>query len=564
VSGIASYLDARVVLLVIYFLLGCGVFVVIPRFRSESRDAILLSVVLSMSLSLLLSATLISNNLHGYDIHEEFWVFLQVLRSGTWNTELPVLYNSDLSVTVLPAILSLVSGLNGVSIFMLVFVGLFSMTPVILYKVYRIFLAPEAAFLSVFLFMAYPSFNGEMVQLGRQEVGELLLALLLLVLLAPNLTRKLSGLLAAVLLMVGFVTAHYSLAYIFLAVLVFSFALSQISRRQIPMASLSMVLLFVVVVLCWYWLSAGGIALSSLAKFVSIVGGGLMNDFFNPGSRPTTVMQAVGVVGATPGLLHDANRAAQYIVILSLILGFVVFVVKREKNLGERRMVAPMTVGFSMLGLSVFAPFFAGGLNLTRVFHIALLFVSPCFVYGTSQIESSLRQACGILHRSIPNFRMPHWRRETLAAVILLTYFLFVSGWAWAITMDRPTTLILDRDRMLNSSDLGLQLAYYSEYTVPPDIAGAQWMRNSVPSSGTVCGDSNSRFHVLNSYGEYAREGPLLPYCDLSNSYIFLSTFNTLDGVGTYFETNWSTSSISAQIMANNRIYSNGGATVYT
>lgn len=565
-SGVASYLDARDLLLVIFFLLGCAVFVVIPRISGINRDTLLLSVVLCMSLSLLLSATLISNNLHGYDIHEEFWVFLQVMRSGTWNTESLVLYNSALSVTVLPSILSIVSGLNGISIFMLVFVGLFSLTPAILYKVYRSFLAPEAAFLSVFLFMSYPSFYVEMVQLAREEIGELLLALLLLVPLAPNLTRKLSGLLAALLLMIGFITAHYSLAYIFLAVFVISFVMSHFSRRQIPLSSSSMVLLFVVVVLCWYWLAAGGIALSSLAKFVSIVGGGLINDFYNPASRPSTLLQAFGAVGATPGLLHDANRAVQYVVILSLILGFVTYVLKREKNSAERSMLAPMMVGFSMLGLSVLLPFFAGGLNLSRVFHIALLFVSPCFAYGTSQIESLLGRGYRTLSRDILHFRMPHWRMWTIAATILLLYFIFVSGWTWSISMDRPTSLILDRDRMLNSPDLSLQLTYYDEYTVGQDIAGAQWMRSNIPSSGSglVCGDSNSRYHVLNSYGEFPKEGPVLPHCDLSNSYVFLSTVNTLDGVGTYFETKWSISDISTELAANNRIYSTGGATIYT
>jgi uncharacterized membrane protein len=560
-SGIASYLDARDLLLIIFFLLGCAVLVVIPGFRGISRHAILLSIILCVSLSLLLSATLISNDLHGYDIHEEFWIFLQVLRSGRWNTESVILYNSALSVTVLPSMLSLVSGLNGISIFMLVFVGLYSMTPAILYKVYRSFLPPQPAFLSVFLFMSYPSFYEEMVQLGREEIGELLLALFLLVLLAPNLNRKLSGLVAALLLMIGFVTAHYSLAYIFLAVFVLSFVVSQVSRRQKPLGSLSMVLLFAVVVVCWYWLAAGGIALLSLAKFVSIVGGRLISDFYNPASRPATVLQAVGAVGATPGLLHDANRGAQYIVIFTLILGFVSYIAKRQKTVAERTMLAPTIVGFSMLGLSVLLPFFAGGLNLTRVFHIALLFVSPCFSYGASQIESLLGAGCGILSRDILRFRA---RRGTLAPLILLSYFLFTSGWAWAIGMDLPTSLILDRQRMLNSSGLSSQLSYYYEYTVPQDIAGAEWLRSNIPSSGSVCGDSNSRYHVLNSYGEYAREGPVLPHCDLSNSYVFLSRLNTLDGVGVYFETKWLVTDISAQIMANNRIYSNGGATIYT
>jgi uncharacterized membrane protein len=193
VSAVASYYAARSLLLVLFLVIGFSVFAAVSMRRCIRREPLFLILITSVSLSLILSGTLTSTGLHGYDIYQEFSIFAQVSRERTWHAETGMTYNTALSISILPVMLSTISGLDGIHIFTLVFPAIFSIAPVMLYKIYRKIVTAEAAYLSVFLFMSYPSFYVEMVQLGRQEIAELLFVLLILIFLSPKLSATHSG-----------------------------------------------------------------------------------------------------------------------------------------------------------------------------------------------------------------------------------------------------------------------------------------------------------------------------------------------------------------------------------
>jgi hypothetical protein len=116
---------------------------------------------------------------------------------------------------------------------------------------------------------------------------------------------------------------------------------------------------------------------------------------------------------------------------------------------------------------------------------------------------------------------------------------------------------------MLNSPDPLRKLAYFNAYTVSQDVAAARWLRSHIQDR-PVCADLTARYHVLNSYGEFPRQGPVLPYCDLPDSYVYLSVVNTLYGVGTTWDRPvWEIQDISAALASKNRICSNGGDVIY-
>jgi len=63
------------------------------------------------------SSTLVSENLAGWDDHQEFYIFLQVARTGRWEMVTGIsslFYNSALSIAVLPAMLNMVSRIDGI------------------------------------------------------------------------------------------------------------------------------------------------------------------------------------------------------------------------------------------------------------------------------------------------------------------------------------------------------------------------------------------------------------------------------------------------------------------
>lgn len=529
----------------------------------NSQEHFYMILIMSVSLTLVLSATLSSTGLHGYDIYQEFSIFAQVSKEGVWHPETYTNYNTALSISILPAMLSAVSGIDGISVFTLVFPVVFSLAPVILYKVYEKIVSPRGAFLSVFLFMSYPSFYIEMVQLGRQEIAEVLLILLIAIFFSPKILATHSGTVVIVLLTMGLVMAHYSTAYIYFFVAALSFLMARISRKISALGNLDLVMLSAAIVLSWYLFVASGSAWDSLINFGSSVVKGFIVDFFNPASRPMVILEALGTAPVTSGLVHDLNRVIQYLVQISLVVGLIALIFKQRKTPAERRALPIMTAGLGLLACGVLLPFFAARLNLSRLYQISLLFASPCLVYAGAAVRLPrwpyLATARTLAHKVKKS-------KLILAASILMLYFLFISGWVWAVTGDVPTSRILDRERMMTSSDLTFRLAHYEEDSIPQDVAAAVWLKANLLGEPSVCSDYVAREHALSPYGGFAYKGPLLPSdCDFSNSYVYISTFNVYEGVGfADLASTFPVSSISAQLANENRICSTGGATIYS
>lgn len=566
VSCVASYLNAHNFLLALFFLLGSCVFAVFSRLDTRLRDHLYPLLLTCVTLSLVLSATAISSNLHGWDIQQEFSLFTQVFESGTWDANTNVLYNSALSISILPSILSIVSRLEGITIFMFVMPMVFSIVPAVLYKIYRMILAPDGAFLAVFLFMSYPSSYQEITELGRQEIAEVILVLLLWLIVAgyTRIGGRL-GLQPVLLLTFGLVVSHYSLAYIYTFVLASSILLARFSRRAHGLVTLGASLLTAVIALTWYLVVAGGASFNSLGVFASYVVKGLLHDFLNPSTRPDIFLQAIGAKSALPGLLHDLNRMVQSTVILVLLFGFIVFLFRGQKKTEEKVAFPIIVTGVILLVSAAVLPFFAGGFNLSRFFHVSLLFASPCIVYGFSGLEQVLNRVRSLTHRE--SALSPHCSRgfRLSATTIVLLYFLFTSGWFWAVSMDRPTSLILDRERMLSYPDPMLRIEYYDGYTPLQDITAARFVRAHLRDSASLCAETRSRHQVLVSVGGVPEIGPELPSdCEFSTSYVYLSTLNSRYGEGLSWQgTPWYVSEFASNLAAKNRIYSDGGAILY-
>ena len=123
------------------------------------------------------------------------------------------------------------------------------------------------------------------------------------------------------------------------------------------------------------------------------------------------------------------------------------------------------------------------------------------------------------------------------------------------------------------SPEVNISATYYNSYTVLKDIECARWLRTYHSSSFQMCADKIARYHVLNSYGEFPREGRTLPSCyvcsncSYGNMYVFISEFNNLRGVVQEEVDSPShmlqTSEIMPKLIVMNRIYSNGGAVIY-
>jgi len=557
----------------VFLALGLIPFVTfVGSYSTTVEDHTFRIMVWSVSLTLLLASASFSPYLSGWDIQREFPIFQQVSRSGVWNAQLDIFessFNSVISVSILPAMIRAVSGLDGQTVFKFTFPLIFSTVPVVLYNIYRRVVSSKAAFLSVYLFMSYFAFYNEVNQIAKQMIAELLFVLLIWISLSA-IRPKRSGATFAVLLTAGLTLSHYTLTYMYAGIITFSLIISRITRRVVAASTLMMIILCVVMTLVWYSFVAGGSAVMALTNFLSILVRSIVRDFLNPAARPYEALQAIGLTAWTPGFLHDLYRITNYIVQFCLLLGFIAFARKKNKTVVERKVLPLMTVGLILIGSAVILPNF-GGIPLPRIYHISLLLASPCFVIGAELLESLWRKTYAMLARglSIPQLPFSSRGKMIIAATILLSYFLFTSGWVWAVSLDAPVSVVLDGRRMANYSD-DTKVAYYSEVDLPTDVSGALWLA-SYGENDHVCSDYISYGHVLIAYG--GLNSTSFHSCspsDLRKSYTFLSELNLLHGI----EVNLSESvfggtsyyKFSADLFTNgsNRLYSNGGTAIFT
>lgn len=586
---IASYYGNRQLLLAVFLIAALTAFSVIgvPEEPTGKRyDQHVMMLILSISLTLLMSQAVSSNYLQGGDIHQEYNDFSQVLATGYWNSGISQgtahTYNSVLSVTVFPTVLKIVSGLDGAVIFTIVFPLLFSITPVLLYKLCRMFLGPTESFFATFLFLAYHDFYIVLIGEARQEIAEILLLLLLLLLMSTKLAT-LSRSVSIILLTVGVVAAHYTIAYIYLFLLVFWYLMGLAFPRTRVVTSEEMGLTMLLT-LVWFAVlfAAGKGGIATLIQFILSFNS---TGFFSPASRPLVISQALGIgVLSTP--LHLLNRMTYYLVNGALGLGFLAALFKREKTDAERKILPVLAFGMLIIGAYVVVPNFGFGLGVAREYHIGLLLASPCFVYGVIFLTSIIRRLfSAFTHLPLrgPETRpIMNWRLA--AATLLVLFLLFDSGWVWAVSLSNPTSLLLDSERILHSSDASQVAGYYGLYLSSEDVDGARWLRQ-LGFVSSLCADYWTRNNVLTSYGGFSRANlsittsflPDLSRCDSHwRGYVFLSVLNTVYGIGisanagignrslTVSTTTWSITQISSELMSYNTIYSNGGTAICT
>jgi len=544
IGFLAAYYISRVALLVFYFIVAISVFAARLRLPRNFTDPFYLVLTWAVSLSLLLSQTVISPYITASDISTEFVLFQQVAQTGVWHPQINILYNAALSVTILPTIVSLVTSLEGTLVFKIVYPLLFSLVPMVLYPMYRKIMSPQAAFISIFVVLSYPATYVDLPALARQMIAELILVVLVSIQLSPALRKIRASSLLVLLLTLGLVVSHYSVALIYAILISFSFIVSRIPRLRFE--SLSGPLIPIVTSIMWFLFVASAIVLQNLSVSLAYVMLSMSN-FLNPTSRPPIIMAALGVGPVETGILHLINRGTQYLVSFLLILGFAIFIRKRKTRV-ENVFAPLMGAALFFLFASIILPNVAGALNLDRIYQIVLLLVAPCFYFGAVRISDGLQWLCNFVARRPMRIRL-----GSVPAVILFSYLLFTSGWVWAVTGDAPTSPVLDYAREANPSS---PAHYDTWYIASEDVAAARWLRSYGVMGQLVCADENSLDHVLLVYGGYA-EGYFLSYgCSLNGNYLYLSLGNVLwnTGFNGVYPLNPSIFSLE------NRIYSDGGA----
>ena len=209
-----------------------------------------------MSLSILLHRALVSPYLTGTDNVMELNNFIATYRSGLYpspNVINPA-YNTVLSTTILPVMISKVTFISGLWIFKLVLPILLSLLPVAVYELVKGQFNGKVAFLSSFLVMSVFTFFTILLISEKQLVAAVLFVIFFL-LLFDNIKYKMPILGA---LGVGVVLSHYGTVILF--IILFA-GVCLVLRKKGYFALLAIFL----VACCWYLIPDNGVQAGQIA-----------------------------------------------------------------------------------------------------------------------------------------------------------------------------------------------------------------------------------------------------------------------------------------------------------
>ncbi|MDD5192774.1 MAG: DUF2206 domain-containing protein, partial [Candidatus Nanoarchaeia archaeon] len=192
-------------------------------FRDKLNENVYPWAILMISLSLLLSFSMRSWYISGWDISQETYVFRITLENNIWSIKnFNNTYNTCLSLSILPTIIKLSTSLNIQLIFKLIFQIIFIFHSLTIFLIFKRYISNILSFVASFLYFGTSYFNFILPTLIRQEIAFIFFGLMLLVLFSKEIGPKVKNLLFVIF---GFsmIVSHYSTAYIALALFLFAY-----------------------------------------------------------------------------------------------------------------------------------------------------------------------------------------------------------------------------------------------------------------------------------------------------------------------------------------------------
>lgn len=493
-------------------------------------------MIFAISIALVFHFSLISQHLIGSDSSGEYYVFKLTENSGHWRTiegsiyqgMADAAYSSCLSVTILPAIYSALMNLNGEILFKVYYPFVFSLVPVVLYRIYEKQTSKLTALLSALLFISgvVVFYGCESLSTSRQIVAEFFLVLSIFLLLdksIPNKKRKL----LLIIFGVALIVSHYTIAYFFLFFIFFIFIVMKIKGNQDEVLDGKMVVLFFIITFSWQ-IETDISRLISLSSIFSEIFLRFFTDMFSPAARASDIFTSHPVLTVASVI----NWAFFYAVHSLIALGILKLIFKPGKLGLDLKFRVIATLSAVIILLCVVVPNLAPSLNFDRFYAITFLFLAPCFVLG---YETFLSLSKSVWKKVTGKrcYRNAHVQIGTLiVCMILIGYFLSQSGFINKVTGAAPLSIPLDLDRIINgnSSKIGL----YDSYRPDEEYVSVTWLLRNAGSETKVYADHVSVVRLLHDYG-------LIPYENLylllnsttldKNAYIYLRGLNVVDQV---------------------------------
>lgn len=487
--------DDNTVLLIMISLISV-VFVFIIFSDALHQDLYPIAIWL-ITISLIWHKTLITPYILTYDVGGEMYVANQIISAGVWDISkiYYINYSELLSVTILPAIYSLVLNLNLTWIYKLVFPCLLSFIPVGIYGLFNPVIGKKKAFSASFLFVSLNSFYGDISFIPKQIVAELFFVFLLFLLFSDDFSRGLKYRFVA-LFALTLVVTHYGTTYLVFSACIFVFILSKvtyyvrayienhsilsnfhmsnlrikscISCSGMPMLFL---LLFFIFIYMWYAIASDLFAFDQVVAFGKHFSYSIFQELFDPEASRGMAMLSRDQMSP----LHMLYKYFSILVVVISGVGVLVYLLSRKKINQNIIFIAIYWLG--ILSLSVALSGFAV-MNPYRLHHLAFIVLSPFAIIGG---EAILTFALGLVRTvqgtgSKGQLTLSDDLSLKLMSIFILMCYLLNTGFVFEILADHPDSFSISQEKILGSDDVNTKGRLLLHLITTYDICSSYWL----------------------------------------------------------------------------------------
>jgi uncharacterized membrane protein len=409
-----------------------------------------------LALALLWQTTLLSPGLVGTDIHTEYFFFKLAYAHG-WDWTLPHAYNSAIGTTLLAPLLArflAIFHIPDVWVFKAIYPAIFALVPVLLYQTFKRDFGITKSFWAVVFFVIVPTWSMELIGLPRQQLAEVMLAVVLWLVIACEWRMWVR---VSLVILAGILGSmfHYSIGTVIWfylgagTILLWWFRRHKDSNKGISVRWMLFATCTVIVVaLGYYAVVCQGEPLRQIStsvvaqvqRVIHTVNPALfppIKQYTDPttgGAFPVPVQlpdtnlitgqeplirTALGLDFMTASLWGKVFRIVQFVTEALIVIGFIQIIRKRKQYSPEYLAIA--CAGALLLVACLVIPRFSSIMNATRFYHVALFGLAPAFVVGATTL----------------------WRgKMVLAIVVIIVYFAFTSGAIFELTKQTDTSSI--------------------------------------------------------------------------------------------------------------------------
>ncbi|MCL0088406.1 DUF2206 domain-containing protein [Dehalococcoidia bacterium] len=584
--------DNNAMLMVLLFLIPAYV-VFIGVKHKQVPDRVYAPIILLTSISLVLLTGLRSSYIIGVDAHMEYYLFRQTLYNGLWQIGLmgnPL--DAVLSVSILPTIYHSFLNTDSQYLFKLLYPLIFSISPVIAYLISKKYIGNRYAFLASFFFMSQIMFLWITAH-PRSSLAILFFALAIMVLLQSNL-GELNKKLLFIVFAFSCILSHYSTAYIFFFILLFTWLGMQIIPRLISLqrtptllsnpstggnppnatgqatattlemcqpllrnpVTFGMVTIFFALIFFWYS-QVTGPAFDAGVAFVSTTLESLPDFFILEAREGGGVSEAFGYGLGYKDIPMQIRFVFSWLTIAFIGIGvlatlaryrpMVSFPGNKEKLPSElsSKKIDPLflilaLVCSAIMAAAVAIPFVFVGYGMDRAYMQMIVVLSPFFVIGGIEIARFLRAK----------------QTHLVILIVLIPFFMCQTG-----TMHEIFGVA--QSLAMNSEGRAFDLMYVHKQ----ESYAARWLKNNADEEARIYTDFFGG-HWLSSQG-MIRSGIYDPSFiedkeAIGDGYIFLRHVNVVGGKLLSNKVEWhNLTEYDHLFIYRNKIYDNGGSQVW-